>query len=778
MNGYLIYSFKEAETRDKRLISYTVISCPIEHQSLDFLIESAREYFKYNNPTNSIALVFPSLQDSIFLDFEAQHRVIYDRLKKLSYDGTINLISYGADGVYTDLGSPGKKATSYFLEHFQQEGLYHIFMEGNGMLESDETFHYILPSGMHSKLFMRIGNVLSAASEVNFVAFCLLKYFKDNHKYIYCDSASISSLAYAVSLIRLKFAQSDGGAFKLPIIQSFGGYEHLDDYKFNLSSLILISASSTGRLKEKIIKKAKVKDEDIITLYYFNEANQDKSILINFLAFPFRNRIYDKYSFDLFKNETECELCNRNSFPVKLIGEHFLPAKPLISRIKITKKDHCPSWLNGFMEEFYGRGVIRCNYGNDPDKIREFYLDLNVVHDEIQADFDHDAIKLKHLKNYNYETLFYKFLENDLPISVECIICLPDKASEKMGEQIKEYFRGRGKSKLPEIVRFDDFLDFHDRQKDTLKGTILVAASSIATGKKLYYLSILFRDFSNCSIYYLFGIARTPSDEILKTITSDLNYRVDILNKNNSYLLEKIYIPDRHNDLGRELENSPWVQENNRINDSLRPFFIDNEFPVDLLNKRQTIILEAAETEGIITGLFWPNFIEAKGELALRKTFAFFDFDYEKKGKPKPNQADVYFTISAILHNLRFKTKDVTKFLEQHEYKRSVIAPQMFNRYSDGIIQASMLRAALPSEINYSVDFSLSYDAKKVLQSIFEDPESENSEALYEFLFAMAIGKLKLIQRDMDGFISFIKERYKGYDTVLALLEYVKSIQE
>src|SRR5690606_4608524 len=81
----------------------------------------------------------------------------------------------------------------------------------------------------------------------------------------------------------------------------------------------------------------------------------------------------------------------------------------------------------------------------------------------------------------------------------------------------------------------------------------------------------------------------------------------------------------------------------------------------------------------------------------LNKNFAFFKFT---NWKPEDiQQSKVYFSILSVLHNFRIK-----KNIKQTIYERYIFDPENFNRYNDGIIQASFLRAATNKELNYEID--------------------------------------------------------------------------
>jgi hypothetical protein len=154
------------------------------------------------------------------------------------------------------------------------------------------------------------------------------------------------------------------------------------------------------------------------------------------------------------------------------------------------------------------------------------------------------------------------------------------------------------------------------------------------------------------------------------------------------------------------------------------------------------VIRGAADAQGMSDGLFWGKFDDTP--LVLRPEFAFFDFDLERT----PSQADVYFTILAVLHGLR-SDPHAPESLFQHEYLRRVLSPRCFDRFNDGVIQASILRAAHPVELDYSIDGKLSNDMWQVLDTIFDSRTTQAGEATLEFLLALALKRLKLESADL-----------------------------
>jgi hypothetical protein len=82
--------------------------------------------------------------------------------------------------------------------------------------------------------------------------------------------------------------------------------------------------------------------------------------------------------------------------------------------------------------------------------------------------------------------------------------------------------------------------------------------------------------------------------------------------------------------------------------------------------------------------------------------------------------------------------------LFQTNFVKNLIDPFIFNRYNDGVIQASILRAAKSNELNYSLSFDQSNDMLTLIRTFINNKEQQQGEAIFEFLYSLAIGKLRL----------------------------------
>jgi hypothetical protein len=91
-------------------------------------------------------------------------------------------------------------------------------------------------------------------------------------------------------------------------------------------------------------------------------------------------------------------------------------------------------------------------------------------------------------------------------------------------------------------------------------------------------------------------------------------------------------------------------------------------------------------------------------------------------------------------------------------FQHALICPETFTRFNDGVIQAALLRAAYPAELNYSVSPEMSNDMKRLLLKWLQYSDQPAGAAAGEFLLAIAVGKLKLRGKDQLDVLNYAKD--------------------
>jgi hypothetical protein len=299
---------------------------------------------------------------------------------------------------------------------------------------------------------------------------------------------------------------------------------------------------------------------------------------------------------------------------------------------------------------------------------------------------------------------------------------------------------------------------------EVAEGTTLVICSCMVSGRALMELSQVLRSIQlNASIVFIIGLARANSLEELREIKSNITHTVVSARRFGYHRLEEIFPPDYS-----AIRRSIWTQEIDMLR-RLQSKLLPPEEDVNRhIAERINIIQRAEGTSvvGLTNECFWPSINGTN--LRLRPNFAFFKFKHDPSNV---THAEVYFTVACVLHNLR-RSKNRERSLKQYEYDRALLHPHNFYRLNDPVIQAALLRAALPVELNYRVDADLSAEMAEVLRFIISEKETERGEAAPEFTLALAMGQLRLAQKDQKEVLELLLNALPSQ----ALISYVAQL--
>lgn len=767
------------QVTDKVNTSATIIFCENE-VSISSIQADLKTFYETHSQTDEI-YVFGGeyIKTSLLQAFDGKVEETFRYIPKahqLHLRDHLYVYMFDEAGKYQLIISGKNKPSEEIFQSMFNEGLLNIFVSRGGLIESKETHHYVFPSGKHCDKFLRTGNILLHGSEIYFIAFNLLaSYNHDEHKQIFCDTSSINTIAFALVELKRRLLFLKSKPYTMPSIESFSSYEGIvkADGKRLENSLILISASTSGNILDRIVHKHPIVNENDITILYFlgprNAYLKNKDHILCNLTHTDDNingiQLYPTY------NSSSCDLCQRGSHPVMINGDIMLPESPKIQRIIFTVKD-APNGLNSFVREFGGHKhlehtVIKVNYkeGSTSNLKYEIYFDFYHVINKIS----------KGEKRYlNFARKLNDYINQYIPSNVRYFICLPDEGSIALAGYILEHIKGNyATGKLPKIINFDDCATIDEKEV----GSAVIVASCISNGKNLLYLSRALRTREHLKLVYFIGLARMTNEELLDFLKSNLRQGAYGKETNSFHAVETFFFDNA-------VKNTSWVEELEFLK-KLTEFDEDrnggqNSAATDFgIADRITAIEESMSTtvKGMANEIFFESTFDAT-PLQLRKNYAFLNFpNYHEN----ISQADTYFTISAILNKVR-NSKD-GRNLNQSDYIRNLIDPNNFNRFNDGIIQASILRAAHSSELAYHMNSELSLEMKGILETIIRHNKSEQGEALLEFLYAIATEKLSLKPVhtvelceliDQVGITNTVVQLFKAYIMEVTLEEHRK----
>jgi len=566
-------------------------------------------------------------------------------------------------------------------------------------------------------------------------------------------TSSINVLPFAV--LELKRRLGDLNDF--PAIESFKSYDVFESRKvpFSPDDLILISSSTSGNIIDRMIKAQLANKSQIALIYYLGPLNRYQANQSNILCDLTRDEQTFPVGIDEFEtypNQIDCKLCQSFSHPVVIHGDVFLTVKPKIEKILLTATGkHVPKFLNEFVD-FYrvdkrsspNGAVIKAYYKEtkgDNAANYETYIDTTKIYDQPK-----------------FEEKLNRLIDKHIPANTKYLIYLPDESSKMLAELIGKKVSW---TRPPALLKLDDDLPSN---LENVSGCAVIVASCIVTGKHLLHVSRLMRSFDQLSLAYFTGVLGTSNEAYQTTLKNNLTRGRDKSDERPFITVETIYCSlDKY--------HTTWEKEKLFLEDLISD--ANEDLPLyPFLKDRIGILRANKETTGLSDDVFLKTYNVER--LYLRKNFAFWKFEYEEAAV---FQSEVYFSINSVINFLENKDIISDCSLQQSTYVRNILSTENFHRFNDGIIQASLLRAAKPEYLAYDLDTDSSLQMKTLIESMIDKKYTEHGEALLEFLLAIGMKTLRLKKVDtsyiltkaeecgdklISEFASLIRERLKS----------------
>ena len=651
------------------------------------------------------------ISNSIFTsEFESFVGVIEDKLEFITVDenGDITTVREGA--------------AVLFKKEMMLAGANEIFKSRKGLITSSPSYHFSKPSGEHCDKFIRASNLFTSGVEVAFLAISLLPYLTDNIKRIYVDTSSISFLVSIAVQLSKNFQHQQ------PIIESFESYSVFKEpYGFVTSpeSLVIVSATTSGGLVKNLIRDNAFSTENILTLFFSHIPTGQRGL------FDISSVVESGIT---SVPEEHCKFCQQGSKVIRIEGEQFLPETPKHELLVIKKVDF-DSKRQNFFKEFAVKGLLKFDTSPSDDWEKEhFYIDINKLL-ESGPDTFKDTLTKKLNKHFSRD--------------IQTVISLDDEGSWALTQTIRAEIGD-------ETIKWVKFADISEEDlKDSQ--SVFVVAGAITSGRKLLATARKLRGIAkSATITYFVGFSKLPNQTSFEQLEKDL-----CLGGFELVVLRSCNLPRFS-----EKSKSVWDIEKEKLSafSEIEDPLSDTPERLPNLLAARAKTLEAASSDDLFL-------TSAKGEpLKLRETFAFWT--NLGLNTQKASQADVYWTIQAILHDLRIKSDSGLATT----YHSTLISPVCFDRYNDGVIQACLLRAAKPIELNYAVDEIYSRQMTDIIISIIKNLDNPQGEASLEFLFALWAGQLKVLDGHLKEIIALETDGMP--DDVVFILEKLSHIHE
>lgn len=583
------------------------------------------------------------------------------------------------------------------LDELLRRGATAVFKSNGGFVEATSAYHFRNPSGRHTSRFMRLSNILVRQPEILLLGVCTLRHIPSRTVRIYLDTPSLFAVVAAINDVR----ESESA---LPPISadSYRSYHGVRTYAhFDLEHAVaLVSASASGGLA-LILEERGFDQKAIVHLLFLGKKAPEITIAVD-LHRDAKNP--EGFNFTTEGNgDGDCGLCDAGSLPITLEGDQFHIAGPQPEPLVITRTS-AHAALRDLMDRHAGTGTFRVNGGLP---VRQYAVDPDVV-----GSLGNSLDRLNYLAAAK------------IPARLgHCVAA--NEGSKKFAQRLLAAADSQINVLLP-----DEFEDAVTKAVQPFEDPILVAAAVVGGGRQLLDISRRLRSCPKAPIIYFAGIVTTPSAERTKVLASSLALTSNAAS-HPLVILDEINLP---------AANAPnaWDAELSLLDAVANSGLA---LTADLVDRRTRLRRTSTALE---TDLFVAN--QGAGSLALRPGFAFWSPQLTAGAH---TQADVFYTISAVLQRLRTAEAGIGRqSLRTEWFYRTLLSPENFGRFNDAIIQASLLRAARPSELDYTDNRVASADASRLIRRIVESARTARGEAAAEFLLALATKRLKLDKAD------------------------------
>lgn len=665
---------------------------------------------------------------------------IYGRLElaTANLEGNIKYISFDeTNGKHTIERLDGKPVldAEKEIEAHKRHNLASLFISNNGQVTAPQGFHYVKPSRKHVGMFLRTANVLEQSESAYIISFWAMpQIWKRNIELIVIDTSGISDVALTLAYEAL----CRNGIAKLPIIhshQSYSGLQKLEITRPN-ETLILISASTSGGLKNELVNLGAIEDQ-IITLFYLGDDTHDAGRMLCNLTKESPGKTYGISPIENFSAE-DCPYCRRKSYPVPLEGDQFAFEPPKVEEIMIALTDLSPAKQQLF-DQLAGIDFFKV-YRNFSDRSLEIFLNTKSLFSKSNTEYRPTQELLNRLQQ-RWSGLVLR----GSPINLKRII----HTTYPFSGDIAEAANGLVSSHHPELSNLQlSSRELRAHTTPSPKAAALVVTACIDDSHELMAINRDLRAIHpQGNTTYISPIFRADSNSERARIKSNLTFGENGANTFSLHSLIDLDLPEENN-------NHSWGTELTMLRNIVDwADFQGRDIPPDIA-KRVLFLETVAPTQGISEELFWPD---CNGRsLRIRSDFTLLSTE---GGTRSLSQADIFVVVSAVIHSLRQGVPGKPK-LAYMQYERAVLSPDIFDRFNDGIIQSALLRAARGYEFAYAnCDKKISDRMKNFVLSYIEKAHSGEGEALAEFLLALTCGRMTLHKEHIDEIVAAINNQ-------------------
>jgi hypothetical protein len=741
-----IYTYIDTRnTRSKKLVGAIFIN--FEGLNANLICDALDSLYDHSSVPDVIAFILPTTDTTKIRDVFDDERVT-SRLRPSSSSNSLYFIHFTPDGmatgfVFDTLTKESSKIDNSFLTSLRNVTLTKWFKTRGGMMESGAGYHFNKPSRKSVNAFIRTGNILVDSNEIDYLIFWLIAYICDEIETIWVDSSTIMSVAYALQQARQKWLDKSTPNVKIKSFESYTNFKSVP--KFDGKSLVLISASSGGAMAGDFQIQKHYGTKNIITLFFVETTNsKDDKIGTTICDLTKSKTNSDGYE-PLILSRVDEELFPQSSLPIEISAEGFLPHGRKVNSIKITRH-HLPNWYTRILPDILLGNVTSVNKSDSRQHSQGGRPKKNLIDFDLQPLWK-DLTK----KNERKSTLanqLDRYLKSKIPRTLKLLIYVGDEQSKALSRYIENLFKEDTSREISSIPLSDYTSNFKNYTcTPESEDYTLIVGSCLFELEPLLNASQLLRNTQlNDCFGYLVPLLISENETRRKFNASSLTF----CNKGANYELsvfgncEFSWLRER---------KTPWEAETLFWESLVEDTSLNLSDPeIEAINSR---VERLQDPQGLKTDVFLNS--PRDTELKLRPNSMLTENTSIDSGDIRITQADVVFMVGALTSNLINKS-----YLNQSPLHRTLFDPENFNRFSDGVIQAALIRLSLNGELSYALEASFSTKFYKIVSDLLIDPQSQRSEVLTELFYGIASGIIALQRPDKEDLENIIsKPRFR-----------------
>ena len=604
--------------------------------------------------------------------------------------------------------------TDEFLSEMGEEASSKIFNGSNAILNAPHGYKFRKLSGQEEDIFVHAGNMLLEPTCLAVFDYLLLRKLPIDCRIIYIDSFTILSFALSLQSL-IKYFHGINNS--IPIFAIVNIHSYKLDPKFRVPNdtnyLFLISASTTGNFRRKLISYKQAAPERVIHLIGVGKSeNGFKDTCIYF-----KSREPEKVS---------SSARDQKNTIIEIRTEEFLISMGPPRPVSITKAHINDSGSEKLHDEYY-RGELQIHEPRPASGPAQGYSTFSIS-------TEGKSTHVPPIREWVKEKLVH-----ELPATLQTLVYAQDTMSKNVATWINNELGGGVTMITIDEIKNGD----HSVPNNTSVAVVAFFDPGLETLRRS---NIFFRDTEDVHRHYVIGYAFPASK-----VEFD-RHKADICMGRNGPQYgwsEYFVLPVGDNRIHASLA----------LNNSLLDVDEINACRSALGNQLADSLIERANRSKIRSNdLLYPRIDGTP--LTLRHDSVFFSDD----SVSNVSQIAVYAMVSSAMQSARepektpnLRNAPKSSQFDNNPFVRSVLDPSMFARYSDGILQASLLRSAQCSELDYSGNDDLSHNFASIARSIFIGRDHEIGDAALEFVNVLVTNKIALREVDKIQLIELIE---------------------